>query len=225
MLAPERAWGFKSPPSHSAAAVERPSLETGPAASLLASSFGARSSEVARTLAAMTIDDGGQYWTGTEFADVVTYLEELEPGGYPVHRVVEARCACGNGRFRLLLERENELARTECVSCGALTFVADSDAHWDEAEAEIESLSCSCGGDVYEVGLGLCVRQGRWVRWGSLGCRCVACGLLGSPIDWKSDLDLTDLRAMRVASGAPVVSWEGDSGEDGDGDEDEVDDG
>jgi len=61
----------------------------------------------------MAIDESGEWWRGTEFGDIVTYLKALEPGGYPVDRVVEARCACGNGTFRLNLDRDDELARTE----------------------------------------------------------------------------------------------------------------
>lgn len=152
----------------------------------------------------MAIDESGEWWRGTEFADIVTYLKALEPGGYPVDRVIEARCACGGRSFRLNLNRDDELAQTECAECGVVTFVADSEEHWDPAE--VERLVCSCESGLYEVGLGLCIRNNEWVRWGSLGARCVACGILGSPVDWKSDLELTDVRATRVASGAPSTS-------------------
>lgn len=149
----------------------------------------------------MTIDTSGEFWKGTEFSDVVTYLAELEPGGYPVHRVVEARCACGRHAFHVELNRDDELAATVCEGCGARTFVADSEQHWDEEE--VERQTCPCGGETFEVGLGLSIKrdpdQGDWIRWGSLGSRCVACGTLASAVDWKSDLALTDEDALRVA--------------------------
>jgi hypothetical protein len=36
------------------------------------------------------------------------------------------------------------------------------------------------------------------VRWMSLGIRCTACGILSSPVDWKSDLELTDPASTRI---------------------------
>jgi len=149
----------------------------------------------------MTIDESGEFWKGTEFTDVVAYLVALEPGGYPVHRVIEARCDCGGASFHIHVDRDDELAQTECVGCGAKTFVADSEDHWDASV--VEAQSCPCGEEVFEVGLGLCIREdeedGDWVRWGSIGSRCVACGTLASSVDWKSDLALTDEHAKTVA--------------------------
>lgn len=149
----------------------------------------------------MTIDDSGEFWKGSEFLDVVTYLRALEPGGYPVHRVIEARCECGGGSFHIHMDRDDELAQTECASCGAKTFVADSESHWDD-EA-VEPQICPCGGRTFEAGLGLCIHHddevGEWVRWSSIGSRCVTCGTLASSVDWKSDLVLTDERAKTVA--------------------------
>ena len=88
-----------------------------------------------------------------------------------------------------------------CEGCGTRTFVADSEQHWDEEE--VERQTCPCGGETFEVGLGLSIKrdpdQGDWIRWGSLGSRCVACGTLASAVDWKSDLALTDADALRVA--------------------------
>ncbi|MBI2390099.1 MAG: hypothetical protein HYV09_10975 [Deltaproteobacteria bacterium] len=149
----------------------------------------------------MTIDESDEFWKGTEFPDVVAYLVALEPGGYQIDRVIEARCECGGTSFHVNVDRDDELAQTQCVHCGAKTFVADSEDHWDASV--IERQTCPCGGQVFEVGLGLCIREdkvdGDWVRWGSVGSRCLACGILASAIDWKSDLALTNERAKCVA--------------------------
>lgn len=144
----------------------------------------------------MTIDTSGEWWTGTECADIESYLRELEPGGYPVDRVIQAKCPCGATHFTLLVDADNELAKTTCVRCGRDAFVADSGEHWDEAAPT--SRACRCDHSECEVGLGLCIRESTWVRWMSLGVRCLHCGVLGSPLDWKSDLDLNDAAATRI---------------------------
>jgi hypothetical protein len=151
----------------------------------------------------VTIDTEGEWWTGTDYQDVVAYLAELQPGGYPVDRVIQARCRCGSTTFQLLVDRDDELAKTICSSCGLETYVADSEKLW--VDAKPEEIDCPCGHAIFEIGLGLCVRDEEWVRWGSLGIRCAKCGILASPIDWKSDLGLTDPAATRVAGGASAA--------------------
>jgi hypothetical protein len=142
------------------------------------------------------INTSGEWWKGTGYPDVEDYLRELKPGGYAVDDVVQAGCACGGARFALDVDQDNELARTRCCVCGRVAFVVDSEEHWKEAEAR--PLRCPCGKEEYEVGLGRCIRDGEWVRWMSLGVRCVSCGVLASPLDWKSDLALKDAAARRI---------------------------
>jgi hypothetical protein len=145
----------------------------------------------------VTIDTGGKWWKGTEYADVEAYLRELQPGGYPVDQAIQARCSCGSTTFGLEVDRENEVAQTTCVGCSRKAFVSDSGEHW--AAASPRRLKCPSRHVEYELGLGLCVREGQWVRWMSIGTRCVRCGVLGSPLDWKSDLELTDPDAKHIA--------------------------
>jgi len=133
---------------------------------------------------------------GTEAADILPYLQEVKPGGYAVHRVVLAKCQCGSTHFRLLLDEGDELAKTVCALCRNEAFVADAGEHWDGSLAEF--FDCRCGASEFEAGLGLSIVDNEWVRWMSLGGRCVACGQLSAPIDWKSDLDLTEPDATRV---------------------------
>jgi len=147
----------------------------------------------------VTIDTSGKWWKGSEYADIETYLRELQPGGYAVDRVIQAKCECGCITFGLEVDQDEELARTTCAACKKQAFVTDSEEHW--AEASPRKMQCPGRHAVYEVGLGLCVRDGedgQWVRWMSLGARCARCGILSSPLDWKSDLDLSDPAATRI---------------------------
>ena len=147
----------------------------------------------------MSIDTSGKWWRGTAFPDISEYLQALKPGGYDVTLVLEARCTCGSTSFHLRLDRDEELGQTECATCSLRTFVADSEALWSEARPKV--LRCICKHNVFRVGLGLSIRDGEWVLWGSLGTLCSKCHVLASPLDWKSDLDLSDPEAYRVASG------------------------
>ncbi len=144
----------------------------------------------------MTIDDTGEWWKGTEHGDIAIFLRELKPGGYAVDRVIQATCRCRSTTFKLLIDTDEELAQTVCTACGREAFVSDSEEHWKDASPT--PLACPCSHGDYEVGLGLCIRENSWVRWMSIGARCVRCGILGSPLDWKSDLDLTDPAATRI---------------------------
>ena len=145
----------------------------------------------------MAIDTSGKWWKGSEYPDLEAYLRELKPGGYPVDRVIRAQCACGSTTFTLNVDQDNELAQTACCECGREAFVSDSGEHW--AEATPRRLKCPARHARYEVGLGLCIRDGQWVRWMSIGSRCIRCGILGSPLDWKCDLELSDPAASRIA--------------------------
>ena len=145
----------------------------------------------------MTIDTSGKWWKGTEYSDIESYLRELQPGGYSVDKVIQARCGCGSTIFRLNVDQDNELAQTVCVTCGRVSFVSDSEEHWAEASPRL--MKCPAKHREYEVSLGLCVRDEEWVRWMSLGSRCVRCGVLASPLDWKSDLQLADPASTRLA--------------------------
>jgi hypothetical protein len=144
----------------------------------------------------MTVDTSGKWWKGTEISDIDEYLAALEPEGYPVTETRHAQCSCGNRTFRLMLDRDEELGQTTCGACGKVTFTGDSGEFWSEASPE--PLGCECGSTLYEVGLGLSIRENTWVRWLSIGLRCARCGILSSPLDWKSDADLTNEAALRI---------------------------
>jgi hypothetical protein len=76
------------------------------------------------------------------------------------------------------------------VACGTAAFIGDSDEYWGDAEPE--PVQCHCGGDAFELAVGFSFRADEEVRWITVGARCVACGALSSPVDWKIDYAPTD---------------------------------
>lgn len=50
----------------------------------------------------MTIDKSGEWWKGTETADLHTYVQSYAGEiGYPVGQIVDAECACGGHVFKM----------------------------------------------------------------------------------------------------------------------------
>ena len=138
----------------------------------------------------MSINRTGKWWKGKLFADVAEYLQELEPEGYAVDEVRQSVCSCGSKIFRILVDRDNELAQRICIRCGLASFIADSGEFWDEADPE--AIRCPCKHDNFEIGVGFAYGGRDWVRWMSVGLRCAKCGILSSPLDWKADYDKSD---------------------------------
>lgn len=137
------------------------------------------------------IDRSGQWWTATEFEDLVTYLREYTTAlGEPAGPVVQSKCECGVSVFGLEIDDEQGCARRTCRACGRAVFIADSADYWEEAEPG--EAACPCGEESFEVGVAFSLREDGDVRWISVGGRCVACGVLGTYADWKIDYGPTD---------------------------------
>ncbi|RYE86195.1 MAG: hypothetical protein EOO75_16025 [Myxococcales bacterium] len=133
----------------------------------------------------MTIDASGEYWKGTEAADLKPFLVDYEAGGYPVAEVVPAACTCGGGRFEVALSGDEQAVRRRCVSCGEEKLMLDSAEHWDDEDED--ECACPCEGEVFEAAVGLARREDASIKWVSVGLRCVECGVLGVYADWKID--------------------------------------
>jgi len=131
------------------------------------------------------IDKSGEWWKGSEYADLQEYLGLLDTEGYLVERVVQSVCTCGGIVFRLQADAEQGCAARTCVTCSARAFICDSGDYWGEAEPEW--VRCSCGSERFEIGVGFAFRADGDVRWITIGVRCTACGVLGRPVDWKID--------------------------------------
>ena len=136
------------------------------------------------------IDRSGQWWTGTEFDDLASYLREFTAQSYPAGLVVQSTCECGRRVFGLEFDDEEGCARRTCATCGQAAFIADSADYWDEADPG--EAQCVCGEETFEIGVAFSLRDAGDVRWITVGGRCVACGVLGAYADWKIDYSPTD---------------------------------
>jgi len=138
----------------------------------------------------MAIDKSGTWWRGEEFADVAQYLRDLTEEGYPVEIVLQSTCGCRETKFLLDADQTEGCARRTCPQCEAEAFVGDSEEYWEESEPE--RSTCRCGAELFELGIGFSLRNDGEICWLTIGQRCVACGLLGSFVDWKVDYAPTD---------------------------------
>jgi hypothetical protein len=130
------------------------------------------------------IDRTDQWPKGEDWADLAEFLREYMADSYPVERILRMISSCGSSIFFIEVNRENEWARVTCVTCGEILFIADSQEEWQE-DSTSEPVVCPCGGDEFEVVVGFSLRDVGEVRWISVGCRCIACGILGVCIEWK----------------------------------------
>ena len=138
----------------------------------------------------MTIDKSGEWWKGTEFGDIDEYLRDITADGYPADEIIQSVCTCGQTVFQLEVDDTEGCARRTCAACGTQTLICDSEEFWDEAESV--EVVCPCRGLRFEVGVAFSKYEGGDVRWITIGRRCVECGVLGSPVDWKIDYGPTD---------------------------------
>ncbi|MFC3499986.1 hypothetical protein ACFOOK_03240 [Micromonospora krabiensis] len=134
----------------------------------------------------MAIDGSGQRRPKTAAAELDAYVREFRAGGYPVPRVVHAACArCGGSEFRVRVDDEAGYADRTCHPCGDRWVMLDG---LDVAEdADPGDAACLCGGERFDVAVGFTLCEDGEVRWGSVGLRCTADGVLGVYADWKID--------------------------------------
>lgn len=133
----------------------------------------------------MALTKRGEHWYGDDRADIrAELLRYSELNGYPAHQFADAECRCGSRRFRLRLDDVEGVAVRACASCNAEHAIGDSDEYL--ADAEPEGCECPCGGDVFEIAVGVSLYEdGEDVCWLYVGCRCPACGLTACYGDWK----------------------------------------
>ena len=136
----------------------------------------------------MAIDITGEWWRGESADDIADYLEELGPGGYPVHHVARSICAtCSGDVFTIELDPSSVCARRTCLSCRSVAFMLDSDQYWMDGDEEEgpTGVVCPCGSNRFESAAGFSLMDDGEVRWVSIGIRCVHDGVLGCCADWK----------------------------------------
>jgi hypothetical protein len=133
----------------------------------------------------MTIDKSGHEWLGSGPEDIDAYLKAYSEDSYPVGRCIHARCSCGGDRFRLEADAEEGAVKRTCTACGASLLMLDSAEFWGGADPE--PVTCACGAKVFEVAVGFSFREDGTMKWVTVGNRCLACGILGAPAEWKID--------------------------------------
>ncbi len=134
----------------------------------------------------MVIDRSGDWWRGSDAADLDVYLADYSADSYVVSTVVHAECAsCTSRTFAVLLDDEEGVALRCCRYCGDAQWMLDSGQ--DVEAAETVTAACPCGGEDFEVAVGFAFTEAGHVRWVYVALRCVADGTLGVYADWKVD--------------------------------------
>jgi len=138
----------------------------------------------------MSINTQGEFWIGSEPADIHNFLQAYTSDGYAIHEFRLCHCSCGSQVFKLEASVGDAAARRTCSRCERTHFMLDSEKCWDNTEEEPQLLECTkCGSTETNVGVGFSLYQEGQVKgevhWLYIGYRCTACGLLGSFADWK----------------------------------------
>jgi hypothetical protein len=135
----------------------------------------------------MALQKRAQYWYGDTQSDLhaeITRYGKLN--GYIPTQFASAVCVCGANTFRLRLDDNEGAAVRICSKCGTVHPIGDSDEYL--AEAELEDRECICGGDLFEITVGVALYDGTEdVKWLYLGCRCPGCSMVGCYGDWKNE--------------------------------------
>ncbi len=140
----------------------------------------------------MTLRKEGRCWYGDDHQDLREELKRYSAcGDYPIDHLADVNCHCGCQQFRLFTDEDAGVALRKCVACHSEHLMGDSAEFADKAE--VGQHECLCGIDVFQISVGIhCYRDDKDtisndVRWLYIGCRCVACGLLGCYADWKNE--------------------------------------
>lgn len=158
----------------------------------------------------MAIDKSGKWWKGSTQADILEYLNELNPGGYAVDEVLPQTCECGGSTFRVHRNIDQELCYLVCSVCRSKTFVTDAE-EYDLGEG-YDLIKCSCGNTRMRVFLGVHSIDDIFIaNWMSLGVMCAKCGILGMPLDWEFDTDKSEVSYAKHTRPLPSRLRHGDS--------------
>jgi hypothetical protein len=135
----------------------------------------------------MAIDRTGEWWLGTDAADIDEFIHAFSESGYLASKVVRAQCSgCSGTTFRVAVDDDEGFVERCCVACGSRTAILDSEDVREDAEPD--DVACPCGNKVFEVAVGFALRDNsRDVKWVYVGLRCIDDGVLGVCADWKID--------------------------------------
>ena len=159
----------------------------------------------------MTMDDSGEWWIGSEPADIEKYLYEFtrSEAAYPATVIRLAKCQCGSDRFRLI--RASEITQRTCSACRHVKYISRHGMaeDWDDAieEEEPESYRCDgCGSEETNVGVGFAGYaedpELSGIKWFYIGVRCASCGILGCFNEGKVGWGPAEDVYLQVAGGS-----------------------
>jgi Zn ribbon nucleic-acid-binding protein len=142
----------------------------------------------------MAIDDSGDWWVGSEPADIEPYLVEFtsSDAAYPATVFLPVRCGCASDRFRLA--RAQSVTQRTCVACGREQYISrhGKPDDWEAAVAESGPIpyDCvGCDGDEANLMVGFAgypeAPEIDGAKWFYVGARCAACGVLSCFNDGK----------------------------------------
>jgi hypothetical protein len=137
----------------------------------------------------MVLKKRGKYRYGDSQSDIrEEMLRYSKLNDYVAHHFADAVCTCGSKVFGLWIDDDEGAAVRKCATCNSEHPIGDSDEYLEEAE--IEECACPCGGEKFEITVGVSLYDdSEDVRWLYLGCRCPACGLTAMYGDWKNEFD------------------------------------
>jgi hypothetical protein len=147
----------------------------------------------------MAIDESGEWWIGSDAADIKEYLDALTTfgSGYRVTAFWSVICPCGSDRFCLVKSRAT--TQRTCAKCEQVRYIVrfGNELGWKEDEADLYTC-VGCRGRVVNVCLGFADYAGHpgykdrpghplpdAVLWFFVGVRCVTCGILACFNDGK----------------------------------------
>lgn len=141
----------------------------------------------------MVIDKSGTWWRGSTPADLHEYLVAFTAESHPADEIRDCVCSgCGGRVFGLRGDGAEGCGRRTCRRCRRKEYIADSADIWSTARPR--TCSCPCGSKDFNLAVAFALRSTGDVRWVTVGERCVACGILGSFVDWSIDYrDSADL--------------------------------
>jgi hypothetical protein len=134
----------------------------------------------------MALKKKGRYFYGDSQADIAPELARFSGlNEYPIDRVTDLQCECGSKRLGLLMDDEEGAAVQVCAACQRQTPIGDSADYLEDAN--LVTRECVCGGLQFEISTGAAFyKDSTDIQWFYVGCRCVACGLVGCYGDWKT---------------------------------------
>jgi hypothetical protein len=146
----------------------------------------------------MVLKKRGKYRYGDSQADIrEEMLRYSKLNDYVAHHFADAVCTCCSKVFGLWIDNDEGAAVRKCAACNSEHPIGDSDEYLEEAE--IEECACPCGGEKFEITVGVSLYDdSEDVRWLYLGCRCPACGLTAMYGDWKNEFDGYQELLLRV---------------------------